>query len=207
MSNIPILDGTAGTAYLSATGTGTNQDPFIPLHNSGGTVGVSAGTVTASQAGAWNVGGTVNIGNLPASQIVSGTVSVGNLPASQPITGTVSVAAGTVNLSGTIAWTSFHSTYAASGDGTPIPAVAGSAIWIQELDAISGQVQSSQQIVILKHGTAVARTIPMSAVLDGAVWDKSYPDYIKLPVNTALIVNMLTAGTVHVYGRYCYQPG
>ena len=37
------------------------------------------------------VAGTVNVGNLPATQPVSGTVSVGNLPATQPVSGTVSV--------------------------------------------------------------------------------------------------------------------
>ncbi len=37
------------------------------------------------------VAGTVNVGNLPATQPVSGTVNVGNLPATQPVSGTVNV--------------------------------------------------------------------------------------------------------------------
>ena len=35
--------------------------------------------------------GTVNVGNLPATQPVSGTINVGNLPATQPVSGTVTV--------------------------------------------------------------------------------------------------------------------
>jgi len=42
-------------------------------------------------AGSANVSGTVNVGNLPATQPVSGTVNVGNLPATQPVSGTVTV--------------------------------------------------------------------------------------------------------------------
>ena len=37
------------------------------------------------------VTGTVNVGNLPATQPVSGTVTVGNFPATQPVSGTVTV--------------------------------------------------------------------------------------------------------------------
>ena len=37
------------------------------------------------------VSGTVNVGNLPATQSVSGTVNVGNLPATQQVSGTVDV--------------------------------------------------------------------------------------------------------------------
>jgi hypothetical protein len=37
------------------------------------------------------VTGSVNVGNLPATQAVSGTVSVNNLPSTQPVSGTVSV--------------------------------------------------------------------------------------------------------------------
>lgn len=36
--------------------------------------------------------GTVNVGNLPATQPVSGSVNVGNLPATQPVSGSVNVA-------------------------------------------------------------------------------------------------------------------
>jgi hypothetical protein len=41
---------------------------------------------------AGSVSGTVNVGNLPATQQVAGTVSVGNLPATQNVAGTVNVA-------------------------------------------------------------------------------------------------------------------
>jgi hypothetical protein len=37
------------------------------------------------------VTGTVNVGNLPATQAVSGTVNVGNLPATQAVSGTVNI--------------------------------------------------------------------------------------------------------------------
>ncbi len=205
MSNIPILDGTGGTAYLKANGTGTDIDPFVQTQNQQGTVSVAAGTVTASQAGAWNVGGTVSVSNLPASQIISGTVNVANLPASQPITGTVSVAAGTVSYGGTITWSPFYSKFATSGDGTPIPAVAGSSIWIQELDVIAGQTINNN--LVIKYGTVTAREVPLATRMEGAVWSYNYPDYIKLPVNTALVTNLEASGTVSIFGRYAYQPG
>jgi hypothetical protein len=55
------------------------------------------------------VAGTVNVGNLPATQAVSGSVNVANLPATQPVSGTVNVGnlpetqpvSGTVGISGT----------------------------------------------------------------------------------------------------------
>lgn len=37
------------------------------------------------------VSGTVNVGNLPATQPVSGTVNVGNLPSTQQVSGTVDI--------------------------------------------------------------------------------------------------------------------
>jgi hypothetical protein len=48
---------------------------------------VNVGNLPATQ----NVGGTVNIGNLPATQNVGGTVNIGNLPATQPVSGTVAI--------------------------------------------------------------------------------------------------------------------
>jgi hypothetical protein len=85
-----------------------------------GTPGSSSWPVSASQSGTWQqkitdgtnvlgtpthplrtdptgtttqpVSGTVNVGNLPASQTVSGTVNVGNLPATQQVSGSVTSA-------------------------------------------------------------------------------------------------------------------
>jgi hypothetical protein len=34
MANIPVKDASGVVAYVSATGTGTNADPFIPAHTS-----------------------------------------------------------------------------------------------------------------------------------------------------------------------------
>lgn len=53
--------------------------------------------------GTTDVTGTVEVGNLPATQNVAGTVDVGNLPAVQNVAGTVGIdpAANTVELAGT----------------------------------------------------------------------------------------------------------
>jgi hypothetical protein len=42
-----------------------------------------------SPLGALSIGGTVNVGNLPATQSVSGTVNIGNLPSTQTVSGSV----------------------------------------------------------------------------------------------------------------------
>ncbi len=47
--------------------------------------------VTPAGELAVHASGTVNVGNLPATQPVSGTVNVGNLPATQAVTGTVAI--------------------------------------------------------------------------------------------------------------------
>jgi hypothetical protein len=78
------------------------------------------------------VAGTVNVGNLPASQQVSGTVSVGNFPATQ----TVNVSGGTISaapqVSTVIKGTGFHAVDFAEGDtfnlGAPGFNVTGIAI-------------------------------------------------------------------------------
>ena len=50
-----------------------------------GTVNVGNLPTTQVVSGTVNVGGAVNVGNWPATQSVSGTVNVGNLPAIQPM--------------------------------------------------------------------------------------------------------------------------
>jgi hypothetical protein len=57
--------------------------PDKPVTANQGAPGTTPWPVTAS--------GTVNVGNLPATQPVSGTVSVGNFPATQEVSGTVNV--------------------------------------------------------------------------------------------------------------------
>ena len=47
-----------------------------------------------SSTGALKVGGTVNVGNLPATQPVSGSVNIGNLPTTQNVGGTVTAVPG-----------------------------------------------------------------------------------------------------------------
>src|SRR6516162_11811147 len=47
-----------------------------------------------SSTGALKVGGTVNVGNLPATQNVSGSVNIGNLPTTQNVGGTVTAVPG-----------------------------------------------------------------------------------------------------------------
>jgi hypothetical protein len=48
-------------------------------------------TVTNTSASPVPVNGTVDVGNLPATQAVTGTVNVGNLPATQAVTGSVTI--------------------------------------------------------------------------------------------------------------------
>ena len=54
----------------------------------------SAHKASVSSTGALSVGGTVNVGNLPASQNVNGTVNVGNLPSTQNVSGAVTAVPG-----------------------------------------------------------------------------------------------------------------
>lgn len=205
MSNIPILDGTGGTAYLSATGTGTDISPFVPTQNMQGTVAVSNLPASQTVAGTVSVAaGTVAVSNFPGSQTVAGTVGVSNWPAAQTVNGTVLVGSGTVAVN-PITWTPFYAKYATSGDGTPIAAVAGSAIWFQELNIIAGQTINNN--IVVKYGTATVREVPLTTRMEGVVWSFGYPDYVKLPTNTALITNLEASGTVSVFGRYCLQPG
>lgn len=68
MANIPALDAASSTVYLAGAGTGTNLDPYIPVHSvtdGGGSLTVdNAGTfaVQAAQSGTWTVqpGNTAN---------------------------------------------------------------------------------------------------------------------------------------------------
>jgi hypothetical protein len=66
-----------------------------------------------SSTGALKVGGTVNVGNLPATQPVSGSVNIGNLPTTQNVGGTVTAVPGspgtpfTVNKGASASFTQF----------------------------------------------------------------------------------------------------
>lgn len=77
--------------YTTATGNNIAKVDADGNLQVGGSVGVSGtvnvGNLPATQA----VNGTVDVGNLPSSQTVNGTVNVGNLPATQAVTGTVNV--------------------------------------------------------------------------------------------------------------------
>ncbi len=53
---------------------------------------IDGGNATAVKVdGSVSVSGSVNVGNVPATQPISGTVSVGNFPATQPVSGSVSI--------------------------------------------------------------------------------------------------------------------
>lgn len=79
MANIQVKDGAGSTKYLSASGAGSDGDPFIPAHSVNGTVAVSNSNLTTI-AGA--VSGTEMqvdiVGSLPAgSAVVGGTYDAG----------------------------------------------------------------------------------------------------------------------------------
>lgn len=96
MSNLPAVsaDGVS-LVYIAATGSGTNQDPFVVTNAlpSGTVVGLDSASlaalenITATISGTIPVSGTVSVGNFPAtfSAIQSGawTVAVNNFPAIQ----------------------------------------------------------------------------------------------------------------------------
>jgi hypothetical protein len=83
--------------YIAATGSGTNQDPFVVTNAlpSGTVVGLDSASlaalenITATISGTIPVSGTVSVGNFPATfsatQSGAWTVAVNNFPATQPI--------------------------------------------------------------------------------------------------------------------------
>jgi hypothetical protein len=86
----------AAVAVVVLTGTGITAASAAPS-GSGSSAsttnsGVGLPVLVENHAGQEvPVTGTVNIGNLPATQQVNGTVNVGNLPATQQVAGTVNV--------------------------------------------------------------------------------------------------------------------
>ena len=73
----------AASVSIGSWRASAGQPPPTPQTVNQGTPGSSPWPVSAT--------GTVNVGNLPATQPVSGTINVGNLPATQPVSGTVNV--------------------------------------------------------------------------------------------------------------------
>ena len=72
--------------------------------------------VTNTSANPVPVSGTVNVGNLPATQQVSGSVNVGNLPATQNVNVTGGSIQATQQVSNVFKATGFHAVDFADGD-------------------------------------------------------------------------------------------
>lgn len=85
-----ILAGSALAAIAASPASGS-----VNTANSVAASAAGGPTFTADQGAAgstpWPVTGTVNVGNLPATQQVSGTVGVSNFPSAQAVTGTVGI--------------------------------------------------------------------------------------------------------------------
>jgi hypothetical protein len=88
-------------AGLAATGVVTATVAFVPTASTAQTSVRPGSDVTVTNdatrpvpvapQGTTPVSGTVNVGNLPATQQVGGTVNVGNLPSTQTVQGTVGI--------------------------------------------------------------------------------------------------------------------
>jgi hypothetical protein len=81
-------------AVATATGLAAGAIAFgvgLPSSSAAGGLPTSPVVVTNTNANPVPVSGTVNVGNLPATQAISGNVSVSNFPATQPVSGSVSV--------------------------------------------------------------------------------------------------------------------
>jgi hypothetical protein len=91
-----LIKAVLGTIVLIGAGvTAASAAPSTPDAVGGNGIGLAVvvenkPTQPIPVAGA--VTGTVNVGNLPATQQVAGTVNVGNLPATQQVAGSVNVA-------------------------------------------------------------------------------------------------------------------
>lgn len=73
--------------------------------------------VPVAAQGTTQVGGTVDIGNLPATQQVGGTVNIGNLPATQQVAGQVGIA-GPVTVRSEHVAEPFHTTLTQFGNSS-----------------------------------------------------------------------------------------
>jgi hypothetical protein len=88
-----------GVAVIASTGVGVKAaGPSLATFQIGWATPTGETNVAHVDGnGNLQVGGMVNVGNLPATQPVSGTVNVGNLPATQQVSGTVNTLPGQPN--------------------------------------------------------------------------------------------------------------
>jgi hypothetical protein len=183
MANIPILTATGGTAYLSASGAGTNVDPFVPAQAqtiSGGTVAVS-GTVPVSAATLTTLAGAVAGSEMQ--------VDVVTMPA---VSGTVTI--------GAAVYTSVTGSLTSSGDGT-IVAAPGSGTVLVLVEEFVQNPTATACTVIQKNGSTAYRTVLNQNQGDGLFVLYPRGEERKLGNNAALVYN-LSAGTVNYSVRY-----
>jgi hypothetical protein len=169
----------------------------------GGTVNV--GNLPATQ----NVSGNVNVGNLPATQNVSGSVNVGNLPATQNVSGNVNVGnlPATQNVSGSVTatpglpGTPFTATFSTIGATASVTVPTGKHFVVQTL-SVFAEVNAGDKVdaefSYTTNGTAGTIYFPLTYV-----YTFSGHDYYE---GTALQVDLYADPTTTV-GVHCYSTG
>ena len=99
-----------------------------------------------SSTGALKVGGTVNVGNLPATQPVSGSVNIGNLPTTQNVGGTVTAVPGSPG-------TPFTVTSAAAASFTQFSVPSGKHLAIQTVSVRVAVTTGDKVNAVFEHRT------------------------------------------------------
>jgi hypothetical protein len=236
VSNFPATQNIAGTVTVSNPGTPTDVSALAKTNDlTSGNARVQvtnfpttqniAGTVTvANPAGATDVSalakdatltsgaqkavvsGTVNVGNLPATQPVSGSVNVGNFPATQAVTGTFWQA--TQPVSGSVAVSNLPATQPISAATLPLPTNAATengnllaiatATGTKADAAVTDSTAAASELALLKG--LLYRLSNVLTVATNPTTTGGYPNKaIYQPSGTAGSFTLIAAG-VHKMG-------
>jgi hypothetical protein len=163
------------TSETVASAVNISDSTGLPIVSIDGSLQVDVGNFPATQV----VSGTVDVGNFPATQAVSGTVDVGNFPATQAVSGTVDVSnfPATQVVSGTVDVGNFPATQAVSGT----------------VDV--GNFPATQVV----SGTVDVGNFPATQVVSGTVIVSELPDLSGLAVNVENFpATQVVSGTVDV---------